>query len=314
MLNRSLAACAVIFSVFVLPGCGGGGDSGGNVASVDGQNITRADFDAKMEAGPQGKSTLTQLVQAILIENYAKANNIVVSDADVQKKEDAIKARFTDAQWQQTLAQQGFTEDDVHRILRDQAILQKAVDATIVVTPADIQDYLSKNHATLDTAEQVRARHILVPDLKTAELVEAKLKAGAKFEDLAKQYSTDPSSKDKGGDLGYFSRGQMVPTFQAAAFSQKIGVVGPPVKSPFGFHIIEVLDKKPPQVATLANSGDKIKTLLQQQQEQAQIPQFLANLRAKANIVIYDSRLKDALPTPPPAAPPPTGAPAPAST
>ena len=68
------------------------------------------------------------------------------------------------------------------------------------------------------------------------------------------------------------------------------------MKSPFGYHIIVVEEKKPAQVATLANAHDKIKALLQQQQEQQQVPAFLANLRSKANIVVLDSALKDALP------------------
>jgi foldase protein PrsA len=150
----------------------------------------------------------------------------------------------------------------------------------------------------------------LVADPKTAQTIEDKLKGGADFAALAKQYSTDTSSKDKGGELGFFSKGQMVPAFQAAAFSQKIGVVGPPVKSPFGYHIIVVEETKPAQIATTANSADKIRKLLTQQQQQQQIPTFLSSLRSKANIVVYDDKLKDAIP---PAAPPPPATAAPAA-
>jgi len=146
----------------------------------------------------------------------------------------------------------------------------------------------------------VHARHILVADLATAQEVEGKLKAGAKFEALAKQYSKDPSSADKGGDLGFFGRGQMVPPFEAAAFSQKIGVVGPPVKSPFGYHIIEVLEKKPATPATYANSATTVRDQLTQQQEQTQIPAFLQTLRSKATIQITDAALQDAVPPVPP--------------
>jgi parvulin-like peptidyl-prolyl isomerase len=138
-------------------------------------------------------------------------------------------------------------------------------------------------------------------------MIEAKLKSGAKFEDLAKEYSTDPSSKVKGGELGFFTATQMVKPFSDAAFSQPIGVVGPPVKSPFGWHIIEVEEKKPGSVATFDNSKDKIKAFLVQQQEQQQIQPFLQGLRAKANIQIYDDNLKDAIP---PAVPPAAATPA----
>jgi foldase protein PrsA len=296
---RTLAG--ITFGLF-LAGCSGGG-GGGNIASVNGQNISQADFQNKLESTPQAKSILNQLVQTALVDQYAKDNNVNIPDADVQKREDDIKSKYPAGQFDQILKAQNLTDDDVKKILRQQIVIEKAVDANIKITDADITKYLSANHATLDTAEQVRAKHILVASPALAAEIESKLKSGAKFEDLAKQYSTDPSSKDKGGELGFFSKGQMVPAFQDAAFSQKIGVVGPPVHSPFGYHIIVVEEKKPAQVATLANSKEKIEDILKKQQEQQQFPIFLQGLRAKANIQIFDDKLKDALPPVPAAAP-----------
>jgi len=313
MSNPVLAGVATVLLGFSIAGCAAGASSGGgDVASVNGDKISRAEFDSKLEAGPQGKAVLNQLVQGLLIDQYAKQNNISISDADVAKKEDEIKSKYPPGQFEQILKSQNLTEDDVKRILRQQLVVEKAVSSSIKVSDADVSSYLAKNHATLDTSAQVRARHILVADLPTANKVEAELKSGADFAAEAKKYSTDPSSKDKGGELGFFSKGQMVPAFQDAAFSQPLNVVGPPVKSPFGYHIIEVEEKKPAQVATIANSGDKIKETLTQQQEQQQIPQFLAGLRSKATIVINDDSLKDALP-PVPGAPPATPASAPSA-
>jgi foldase protein PrsA len=295
---RAVATAALLSLAFA--GCSGGSSTGA-VASVNGQDISRAEYDAKLEAGPQGKAVLTQLVQGALIDQYAKDNHVDVSDADVDKKIDEYKSKYPAGQFDSILKSQNLTMDDVRKIVRQQLTVTKAVDGNVKVSDADIKAYLDKNHATLDTPEQVQAKHILVADLATANKVEAELKGGADFAAEAKKYSTDPSSKDKGGDLGFFGKGQMVPSFQAAAFSQPIGVVGPPVKSPFGYHIIVVEAKKPKTIATLANSGDKIKAQLMQTQEQQQIPQFLAGLRSKATIQIYDDKLKDALPPAPPA-------------
>jgi len=300
-VNRVVAGLATAALCVSLAACSSAGATGGDVASVNGQKITRTDFDKKLEAGPAGKSVLTQLVQQALVDQYATDKKITVSDDEIAKKEDEIKAKYPPGQFDQILKQQGLTETDVHNILRQTVVIEKAVGPQIKVSDADVSAYFQKNKALLDKPEQVRARHILVADLKTANEVEAKLKAGGDFAALAKQYSTDPSTKDKGGELGFFGKGQMVPSFQAAAFSQPIGVVGPPVKSPFGYHIIVVEAKKPKTVATLANSGDKIKAQLMQTQEQQQIPQFLAGLRSKATIQIYDDKLKDALPPAPPA-------------
>lgn len=314
-VSRCIAGLATAaLGLSLLAGCasnaqGGGGD----IASVNGQKVSRTDFDTKLEAGPQARQVLTSMVQGMLIDQYAKDNNITIPDADIQKKEDEIKAKYPPGQFEQILKQQNLTETDVKNILRQQLIIEKAVGKNVTITDKQIKDYLDKNHATLDKPEQVRARHILVADLKTANAVEAQLKAGAKFDDLAKKYSTDPSSKDKGGELGYFQKGQMVPAFQDAAYKQKIGLVGPPVKSPFGYHIIQVEERKPAQIASLANSHDSIRDTLKQQQEQTQIPQFLQTLRSKATIVVFDDRLKDAFPSPAPSVPA-SGAPAPAAT
>jgi foldase protein PrsA len=294
----SLAACS-------------SGSSGGNIAAVNGQNITRADFDHRLESSPAARQTLTQLVQQALIDQYAKNNKVDVSQADITKRENDIKAKYPPGQFEQILKQQGLTEQDVQSILRQQIVLEKAVAPQIHVSDADVKAYFDKNHAQFDKPEQVQARHILVPDLKTANMVEAKLKAGGDFAALAKQYSTDPSSKDKGGELGAFGRGQMVPQFQDAAFGAKVGTITAPVKSPFGYHIIEVEKKIPATKATFASVHDQIKTQLTQQQETQAIPAFLQQIRATAKIDVYDDRYKDAFP---PAVPPPatSGAAAPA--
>lgn len=289
-----------------LAACSSQSSSGGNIATVNGQAITRAEFDRKLESGPAGKQTLLQLVQAQLVDQYATKNNIAVTSDEVKKREDDIKSKYPPGQFDGMLKQQGLTDDNVHNILRQTIIVEKAVASKVNVSDADVKAYFDKNHASLDTTEQVRARHILVPDLKTANDVEAKLKAGGDFAALAKQYSTDPSTKDKGGELGFFGKGMMVAPFQDAAFADPINKITAPVKSPFGYHIIQVEERKPATKATLANSSAKIRDLLKQQQQGQAVPAFLSGLRADANIVVLDDRLKDAIP---PAAPTPAAAP-----
>jgi foldase protein PrsA len=299
--------------------CTGGG-SGGNIAAVNGQAISRSDFDHKLESSPAAKQILNQMVQQSLIDQYAKDKKIDVSQADLDKKEAETRAKFPTGQFEQIVKNQGLTEQDVQQILRQQLVLEKAVAPQVHVSDADIKAYFDKNHAQFDKPEQVRARHILVADLPKANEVLAKLKAGGSWDALAKQYSTDPASKDKGGELGFFGRGQMVPQFQDAAFGAKVGQIVGPIKSPFGYHIIQVEEKKPAIKATLASTHDQIKQQLTQQQEQQQYPLFLQQLRSVAKIDVYDDRYKDLFPpvagapgasTGPAAA---TAAPAPAAT
>jgi len=304
---RAVAALGVTALALSLAACANGG---GNVASVNGQNISRADLDHRLESSPGARQTLTQMVQQDLLDQYARNNKIEVSQADVDKRENELKAKYPAGQFDQIVKQQGYTEQDVQNILRGQIVLEKAIAPQMHVSETDIKAYFDKNHASFDKPAQVRARHILVTNEATARQVLAKLKAGGSWDALAKQYSTDPASKDKGGELGFFGRGQMVPAFEQAAFGARVGQIVGPVKSPFGFHIIQVEEKKPAQKATLASAHDQIKQLLTQQQQGQQAPIFLQQLRSGASIVVYDDRYKDAFPSPPPAAPSAAAAPA----
>jgi foldase protein PrsA len=303
-LIRAAALVATAVIGVTITACSSGG-GGGDVASVNDQKITRADFDRKLESSPAGKQVLTQLVQQSLVDQYGKDNKIDVSQAEIDKKETDIKSKYPPGQFDTILKQQGLTETDVQNILRQQIIIEKAVAPNVHVTDADVAAYFAKNHTLLDKPAQVRARHILLADKATADAVEAKLKAGGDFAALAKQYSTDTSTKDKGGELGFFGKGQMVPAFQDAAFALPVGAISVPVKSPFGWHIIQVEDRKAATKATLAGSYQQIKDQLTQQAEAQQVPVLLQGLRAKANIQVYDDRFKDAFP---PAVPVPSPA------
>lgn len=304
------AACSVS-----LAACSAGSDS--TIATVNGQKITKGAFDSKLESSAAGRGVLTQMIQSDLIDQYAQENNINPTSQQIGAEIDKVKARYPGGQFDAIVKQQGLTEADVRNIFRQQLILQQAVAKRVPpITDAQIKTYFTQNHALLDKPEQVRARHILVPDLKTAQTIEAKLKAGGDFAALAKQYSKDPGSAQRGGELGWFGHGQMVKPFDDAAFSLQIGKISEPVKSPFGYHIIQVEEKKPALKATLAGSSAQIRSAIQQQQQQQQIQPFLQELHAKANITVSDPRYAELANTPVPPAPStsPPAAPSPAAT
>ncbi|HUY41481.1 MAG TPA: peptidylprolyl isomerase [Candidatus Dormibacteraeota bacterium] len=283
LLGASLAACG-----------------GGSVVTVNGQSISRAQLDTKLEGSPIARSILQQMVQEALITQYAAQNHIAITDADIAAREDQLKANYPGDAWSQMLAARGLTEQDVHDALRIQLILDNALQRNITVTDAQIAQYFSHNHAAFDTPAQVCASHILVPDLATANKVEAALHAHGNFAALAQQYSIDPGSKAKGGSLGCFHRGQMVPAFDQAAFSLPIGQISQPVHSPFGYHIILVTSRQPAQRASLASARDRIKLALTQQQEAPLVQPFLESLQQKATITATDQRFAGLFPSPPP--------------
>ncbi len=286
LLGMSLAACS----------------GGGSVATVNGQPISRASLDQRLEGSPMARSVLQQMVQDALLQQYAKSNNITVTDAEVEARENQLKANFPSGSWDEMLKARGLTEADVRSALQEQLILDKALSKDVTVTPAAVKAYFDKNHATFDKPEQVTARHILVPTLAQANVIEAQLKTDPNsFAALAEKYSTDPGSKAKGGDLGSFRRGQMVPAFDKVAFSAPVGSISPPVKSPFGYHIIQVESRTPGQKATLESATPQITDTLRQQQESPLIQPFLQGLQQKATIVVNDPAYAGMFATPPPA-------------
>jgi foldase protein PrsA len=292
--SLSLAACAVL----AMTGCG----DQKTIATVNGQKITKGELDAKLEQ-QGGKQALQSMVTQDLVFQYAKDHNITVTDQEVNDKLAEIQTHFPPGQFESMLKSQGISMDDARKLVRENLLTTKAVDQNINVSDAQINDYLKAQHLVVGQPSQVRARHILVKSRPQADTIEAQLKKGADFATLAKQYSTDPGTKDKGGELGWFGPGQMVPAFQAAAFALKPGQISAPVQTPFGWHVIQVEETKP---LTKDAAVDQIK----KQQEQLQVTPFMNQLRTSAKIEIDDPRYQDLFPaTPPPAAP----APAPAS-
>jgi peptidyl-prolyl cis-trans isomerase C len=170
------------------------------------------------------------------------------------------------------------------KALRDAYFFQKIRP---MVTEEDIRKAYDQEAAKVAQTERIRARHILVGSEKEALDILARLKAGEKFEDLAKQYSLD-GSKDYGGDLGYFTAPEMVPEFSKAAFALKVGEVSQPVKSDYGWHIIKVEDRK----TGAAQPYDQVKTAIRNVLLRKKLQEIMGEVRKTSKIEILDPDLK----------------------
>jgi foldase protein PrsA len=178
-----------------------------------------------------------------------------------------------EAKFEKGLASQGLTVE-IYRLewrsqLLSQAIYTK-VTKNIKVTPAAVQAYYNTHMSSYTTAASRDVRHILVNSKSLADQLESKLKGGADFGKLAKQYSKDPSSAKVGGKLT-ITKGQTVAPFDKVAFSLKTGATSPPVHTQYGWHIIQALsDVKPAKVTPLASVKQSIEsTLLQTKKSDA---------------------------------------------
>jgi peptidyl-prolyl cis-trans isomerase C len=166
-------------------------------------------------------------------------------------------------------------------------------------TPSEIEELKSLAKAVERRfGERIRARHILVrvaPDASKADKdaalakikeAQSRLKKGDDFADVAKKYSDDPGSKDRGGDLGYFSRGDMVPAFDAALAKLNVGQTSDIVTTEFGYHIIQLREKKAASSMSLDEIKDDLREYLYQQRGAKRFEQYVKDLRAKADVKI----------------------------
>ena len=190
-------------------------------------------------------------------------------------------------------------KEDIRFGIKVNKLVMSQPSVTEKPTDKEIADFYESNKEKFKMPESVRVRHILVAKAPgdddkgkagkkaKAEDLRKQVVAGADFAEVAKKNSDCPS-KENGGDLGVFSRGEMVKPFEDAAFSQDLNAVGPVIETEFGFHIIQVLEKNAPKVIGLdERMKTNISTLLQQQKQQQAFETILKKLRAKSNIVVY---------------------------
>ncbi|CUB09134.1 Foldase protein PrsA 1 precursor [Bacillus cereus] len=271
-MKKAMLALAAT-SVIALSACGT--SSSDKVVTSKAGDITKDEFYTQMKQ--QGGSQVLQrmVMEKVLIKNYK------VDDKEVDKKYDEMKKQYGD-QFDTLLKQQGVKEETLKTGVRAQLAQEKAIEKTIT------DKELKENYKP-----EIKASHILVKDEATAKKVKEELGQGKSFEELAKQYSEDTGSKEKGGDLGYFTAGKMVKEFEEAAYKLKKDEVSEPVKSQFGYHIIKVTDIKE-QKPFDEVKGDIKKDLVQ---KKAQDGEFMNNLMMKeikkADVKVEDKDLKD---------------------
>jgi parvulin-like peptidyl-prolyl isomerase len=302
-------------------GGGGGGSDvpSGAVAVVDGTEIPRSELDTLIERAktateaskqdfpkvgtPEYQSIQTQylafLVQREQFEQAADELGVKISDKDVDKAvDDFVKSRFDGnrREYERALKQQGLSEADFKETVATSVLSQKIFDKVtedVKVSDADLLGYYNQNIAQYRTPASRDVRHILIAEKndegqidfaksKTkADQLYTELENGADFAALAKKHSGDPGSKDSGGKLT-ISQGQTVPEFDKTAFELKEGVVSRPVKTTYGYHLIEALSPvRKEKVTKFGTVRDSIRATLLQERRTEVMQSWVNDLREK---------------------------------
>ena len=287
------------------------------VARVNAHSITSAELEkavrsAETQAGqalpPQFRdqvyrSLLDRLVSFHLLLQESKALSISADDAAVDARLETIRSNFPSddafetqlSSWETTL---DALREETRRDLLVERLLESEVLPGIEVDVDTARTFYEAHTAQFTEDGGVRARHILIgmsPDASTEEKAEARTRAdrlrddaagGADFAELARTHSEDPGSAANGGDLGIVVRGQTVPDFEAALFGLEPGDLSEVVETPFGMHVIQMVERHEAQTAPFSEASTQIRELLTEQERQARTAAFIEELKAKSDIEI----------------------------
>ena len=237
------------------------------------------------------------LINAKLIESAVKTSDIQVSEADIEAELTAIRGSLPEGKTlEELLAVQENTltelKSDIRNQLASRTLFEQQVIGVTDANEVDAKTFYDENPTNFQTPEQVTAGHILIAvsedsseDPKaTLEEIRASIIAGeASFEEAAAAHSSCPSSAN-GGSLGTFGKGQMVPEFEIAAFTQEVGEVGDIVETQFGYHIIQVSERTEEGTIAFQTAKNQIIEFLTNQSKQQVISSYIETLRDQATI------------------------------
>jgi peptidyl-prolyl cis-trans isomerase C len=253
------------------------------LAKVGNATITQADYDREFKALPeyaqqlftdeQGKEKfLNEIINKEMLYQEALKKGLDKSP-DFNKKLEEFK-----------------------KVTLVTELFEKEIMASAKTSDQDVKDYYDKHKEEFVPTTQIKASHILVKTEDEAKKVLDRLKKGEKFGDIAKAVSIDPGSAKNGGDLGYFSKGQMVPEFERAAANLNIGDISVPVKSQFGYHIIKVTDKKKGTPVEFEKVKDMISQKLSGEKQKGAFDQYMEGLKKNYKVEINKDAMTQAAP------------------
>lgn len=316
---RALAAAVALASI-ALPAVAAERPSEGKVAVVNGSVISRDIFNyeltrARRSVEGQGKplagsqlseikeKVLERLIRRELLYQQSKNMGIEIDEGNVNEQLMRLKSRFAgEVEFRNELGKMNLSEATMKSQIEQGMAIQKVIDKRfgekIAVSEKEVKAFYDSHPDSFRRPERVRASHILIridpqrgePQKARAyektEEIRRKIQEGQDFEVLAREFSECPSSSE-GGDLGYFSRGQMVKPFEEAAFALNPGKLSDIIETGFGYHLIKVTDKIPETAIFYEDVEENIRKSLQRQKARQQIGLYVDELRKNADVEIF---------------------------
>ncbi len=255
-------------------------------ATVNGDPIMKDElFDMMYAQG--GKEILDQLITRQLIIQEAARLGVEVSEEDLDEEINKIideSFMGSEEEFLMILDQYGVAIEVFREDARLNMLAREIAMAQTDFTDEDGREFFEEHRHLYEQQEEVEARHILVETEDEAEEVALLLDEGEDFVELAAEYSTDSSNKDDGGYLGFFARGRMVEPFDEVAFSLEVGELSEPVETQFGYHIIEVLDRREKEELGYEDVSEQVMEAMADEQVSIILNELLPELYEQADI------------------------------
>ena len=249
------------------------------------------------------KEAMDEIIEQELVCQAAEAKGIEVSAAEVDQAIDEISQPFkTPDEFKRRIQSEGFTPESyrehVQRMLAAKKYLDDIRLAVAEVSDEELEQYYRDNEYRLTLPEQVRVRHILLTwkpmgtrDDKAAIREQMKpilerARAGEDFAELAREFSDDYATKNNGGDTGLFKRGEMAPAFEAVAFALQPGEISQPVETPFGVHILRLVEHKEAYLLPLEEIREQLREHVREERMETAVEQETERLRQQGEVEI----------------------------
>lgn len=248
------------------------------IVVVNGETITQGELDAAsaaQESEEAKKEILNRMIEEKLVLSEAKKRNVEVADLEIEEKLKEIKLKFeSDEDFNEALKEGGISLNELKQKYADQIKVAKLVEMEvrkkIVITPSEILEYYNLHKEEFKDPQQAKVKNILIkpdkdlPDEDArilAEKILGFLKAGENFDELALKYSKGPNA-DRGGELGFVKRGQMLKEIEDVVFNLNVGQLSEVIKTQLGYHIFKVEEKKQERIKELNEVKDEIEKAL----------------------------------------------------
>ncbi|MGM0462484.1 MAG: foldase protein PrsA [Fibrobacterota bacterium] len=274
------------------------------VAWVEDKTITSDDLNGMVQAFQQQnrkesvsdeerKMLLENLIENALLREESKSRGLTVTDEMVNAQLEQLYSRYGGKEkLEQMLAGSPVSLDEVADNIRNdmagQLAAEDEIQKNLSISDEELEQFYEQNKDKMKSGEAFRAQHILIKDDKdtpeeTAAKLHAQIQEGSSFDELAKEHSDCPSGQ-KGGDLDWFGKGQMVPAFESALLTLDVGEVSEPVKTDFGYHIIKKTDHRPEKDLSFDEAKDQIKEFLAREKGKKIVADLVSNLREKYTV------------------------------